>query len=55
MLINDLKPTSGEIIINGKNINKLVGISVLNDKEKFILLFRNEILKLAFVHNLIGL
>jgi ABC-2 type transport system ATP-binding protein len=24
MLINDLKPTSGEIIINGKNINKIV-------------------------------
>jgi hypothetical protein len=36
MLINDLKPTSGEIIINGKNINKLVGILVLNNKEKFI-------------------
>jgi len=24
MLINDLKPTSGDIIINGKNINKMV-------------------------------
>ena len=24
MLINDLKPTSGEIIINGRNINKIV-------------------------------
>jgi ABC-type multidrug transport system ATPase subunit len=28
MLINDLKPTSGEIIIHGKNINMMV--SVLN-------------------------
>ncbi len=26
MLINDLKPTSGEIIINGKNINKIVSV-----------------------------
>jgi ABC-2 type transport system ATP-binding protein len=24
MLINDLKPTSGEIFINGRNINKIV-------------------------------
>jgi ABC-2 type transport system ATP-binding protein len=26
MLINDLRPTSGEIIINGININKTVSI-----------------------------
>ena len=26
MLINDLKPTSGQIIINGKDINKMVNI-----------------------------
>ncbi len=26
MLINDLKPTSGEIIINGRNINTMVRV-----------------------------
>jgi ABC-2 type transport system ATP-binding protein len=29
MLINDLKPTSGEIAINGKNINKMVRVYLL--------------------------
>jgi len=24
MLINDIKPTSGKIVINGKNINEMV-------------------------------
>jgi ABC-type multidrug transport system ATPase subunit len=28
MLINDIKPSSGNIIINGKNINELVNYSI---------------------------
>ena len=53
MLINDLKPTSGQIIINGKDIHK----TVRNLSLKIILIreiFSNEILILDFVHNLIG-
>jgi len=60
MLVNDIKPSSGQIIINGKNINEMVtGYFFLFSNDfcfKFVLhIFSNEIWKLAFVLNLIGL
>lgn len=33
MLVNDMKPTSGEILIDGKNINEQVGSAIDRSKE----------------------
>ena len=58
MLINDLKPTSGDIIINGQNIKQNVMIPKIDSNKSddmfFVVIVRNMIWKLAFVHNLIG-
>ena len=59
MLVNDIKPSSGKIIINGKNINEMVGVLFFNREINQFncssYIFSNEIWKLDSVHNLIGL
>lgn len=59
MLINDLRPTSGEIIINGKDIHQTVCFVLSCERSKlvhdvFVFCFRIVILILAFVHSLTG-
>ena len=55
MLINDIKPSAGDIIINGKNINQSVCFGRLGDSEIYrFLLCSNVIWKSAFVHSSIG-